>query len=55
MLEKLRLVEERYLEMEARAAQPDLYADAKAAARLQPKLLSRVRCWRHLSTVPAAY
>ena len=34
MLEKLRLVEERYLEMEARAAQPDLYADAKAAAKL---------------------
>ena len=34
MLEKLRLVEERDLEMEARAAQPDLYADAKAAAKL---------------------
>lgn len=34
MLEKLRLVEEHYLEMEARAAQPDLYADAKAAAKL---------------------
>ena len=34
MLEKLRLVEERYLEMEARAAQPDFYADAKAAAKL---------------------
>ena len=34
MLDKLRLVEERYLEMEARAAQPDFYADAKAAAKL---------------------
>ncbi len=34
MLEKLRLVEEKYLEMEARAAQPDFYADPKAAARV---------------------
>ena len=34
MLDKLRLVEERYLEMETRAAQPDFYADAKAAAKL---------------------
>ena len=34
MLDKLRLVEERYLEMEARAAQPEFYADPKAAARL---------------------
>ena len=28
MLEKLRLVEERYMEMEERAAQPDFYACA---------------------------
>ena len=34
MLDKLQLVEERYLEMAARAAQPDFYADAKAAAKL---------------------
>lgn len=34
MLEKLKLVEEKYLEMEQRAAQPDFYADPKAAARL---------------------
>ena len=34
MLEKLKLVEERYMEMEARAAQPDLYADPTAAAKL---------------------
>ena len=34
MLEKLKQVEERYLEMEARAAQPELYADPAAAAKL---------------------
>ena len=34
MLEKLRLVEERYLEMEERANQPDFYADPKAATKL---------------------
>ena len=34
MLDKLRLVEERYLEMAERAAQPDFYADPKAASRL---------------------
>ena len=34
MLEKLRLVEERYLEMAERAGQPDLYADPKAASKL---------------------
>ena len=34
MLDKLKLVEARYLEMEARAAQPDFYNDAKAAAQL---------------------
>ena len=32
MLEKLRLVEERYMEMEERAAQPDFYADPKILA-----------------------
>ena len=34
MLEKLRLVEERYLEMAERAGQPDFYADPKAASKL---------------------
>lgn len=34
MLDKLKLVEEKYLEMEQRAAQPDFYSDPKAAARL---------------------
>ena len=34
MLDKLRLVEEKYLEMEQRTAQPDFYADPKAAAKL---------------------
>ena len=34
MLEKLRLVEERYLEMAERANQPDFYADPKAATKL---------------------
>ncbi len=34
MLEQLRLVEERYMEMAERASQPDFYADPKAAAKL---------------------
>ncbi len=34
MLDKLKLVEEKYLELEQRAAQPDFYADPKAAAKL---------------------
>ena len=34
MLEKLRLVEERYMEMAERAGQPDFYADSKAASKL---------------------
>ena len=34
MLDKLRLVEERYLEMAERAGQPDFYADPKAASKL---------------------
>ena len=34
MLEKLRLVEERYLEMAERAGKPDFYADPKAASKL---------------------
>ena len=34
MLEKLRLVEERYAEMSERALQPDFYHDPKAATRL---------------------
>lgn len=32
MLEKLKLVEEKYLELCARAEQPDFYADPKRAA-----------------------
>ena len=34
MLEKLKLVEERYAEMAERAAQPDFYNDPKAATKL---------------------
>ena len=34
MLEKLKLVEARYLEMAERAAQPDFYNDPKAASQL---------------------
>ena len=34
MLDKLRLVEQRYLEMEQRAAQPNFFDDPKAASRL---------------------
>ena len=34
MLDKLKQVEQRYLEMEQKAAQPDFYADPKAAAKL---------------------
>ena len=34
MLDKLRLVEERYAEMSERAAQPDFYNDPKAATKL---------------------
>ena len=34
MLDQLRLVEERYMEMSERAAQPDFYNDPKAAAKL---------------------
>ena len=34
MLEKLRLVEERYAEMAERASQPDFYNDPKAATKL---------------------
>ena len=34
MLEKLKLVEARFLEMEARASQPDFYNDPKAASKL---------------------
>ena len=36
MLEKLKLVEARYLEMAERAAQPDFYNDPKAASQLFP-------------------
>ena len=48
MLEKLRLVEERYLEMEERASQPDFYADPKAAAKL-------LREQRQLEPIVKAY
>ena len=34
MLDKLKLVEARYLEMEARSSQPDFYNDPKAASKL---------------------
>ena len=34
MLDKLKLVEEKYMEMEERSAQPDFYSDPKAAAKL---------------------
>ena len=34
MLDKLKQVEQRYLDMEQKAAQPDFYADPRAAARL---------------------
>ena len=34
MLEKLKLVEARFLEMEARSSQPDFYNDPKAASKL---------------------
>ena len=34
MLEKLKLVEARYLEMAERAAQPDFFNDPKAATQL---------------------
>jgi peptide chain release factor 1 len=34
MLEKLKLVEQKYIELEHRAAQPDFYNDPKAAARM---------------------
>jgi peptide chain release factor 1 len=49
MLDKLRLVEEKYLELEQRTAQPDFYADPKAAARLlkeQKNLAPIVETWR---------
>ncbi len=48
MLEKLRLVEQRFLEMEERAAQPDFYQDPKAASRL-------LREQKQLAPVVAAY
>ena len=48
MLEKLKLVEARYLEMEARAAAPDFYSDAKAAAQL-------LKEQRQLEPVVSAY
>ena len=49
MLEKLRLVEERYMEMAERAGQPDFFADPKAASRLlreQKKLEPIVSAYR---------
>ena len=48
MLEKLQSVEERFLEMEARSAQPDFYNDPKAAAKL-------LREQRQLEPVVTAY
>ena len=49
MLEKLRLVEERYMEMAERAGQPDFFADPKAASKLlreQKKLEPVVNAYR---------
>ena len=49
MLEKLRLVEERYMEMAERAGQPDFFADPKAASKLlreQKKLEPVVTAYR---------
>ena len=49
MLEKLRLVEERYMEMAERAGQPDFFADPKAASKLlreQKKLEPIVTAYR---------
>ena len=34
MLDKLRLVEDKYMELEQRSMQPDFYSDPKQAARL---------------------
>ena len=48
MLDKLRLVEQRYLEMEQRAAQPNFFDDPKAASRL-------LREQRQLEPVVSAY
>ena len=50
MLEKLRLVEERYLEMAERAGQPDFYADPKAAS----KLLTRTEAASSRLSLPIA-
>ena len=53
MLDKLKQVEARYAEMAERAAQPDFYADAKAAARLlkeQKELEPIVEAYRRYTT-----
>ena len=50
MLDKLKLVEDKYMEMEQRAAQPDFYNDPKAAAKLlkeQKELEPIVETYRH--------
>ena len=49
MLEKLRTIEERYLEIEKELSDPQIYSDAKAAARLskeQKELLPLVESYR---------
>lgn len=49
MLEKLRTIEERYLEIEKELSDPRIYSDAKTAARLskeQKELLPLVECYR---------
>ena len=48
MLEKLRLVEERYMELDERSGQPDFYADPKAATKL-------LKEQKRLEPVVAAY
>ena len=56
MLDKLQLVEERYLEMEARASQPDFYNDPAAATRLlkeQRQLTPIVTAYRSYQRISA--
>ncbi len=56
MLDKLRQVEQRYIDMEQRAAEPDFYADPRAAARLLKEqkelepVVSAYRQWRSRDT-----
>ena len=54
MDEKLRMIEAKYAELEARSMQPDFYADPKAAAAMQRELKQLepiVKAWRRYQTV----